>query len=213
MYSKKNSENRRTPSLYGVLKRKKWQYALLGLLASLFLISSCLTLAYVFMRTEPVENTFDNSYVACDVLENGEDGTSPFDGKVKTNVRIKNTGEVQSYIRAAVVVTWMSEDKSKVTAQKPVEDADYEITYKADTNWEKGSDGYWYYKIPVNVGTETANLIERCALKSGVTPPEGYYLSVEIVASSIQSTPISVVKDQWKSGVNDVNGTTLVINQ
>ena len=81
----------------------------------------------------------------------------------------------------------------------------------AATNWEKGSDGYWYYKLPVNVGKETEELIESCSLKDGITAPDGYYLSVEIVASSIQSTPPRVVTEQWDSGVSGVNGSTLII--
>lgn len=212
MYSKNNSGKHYIPAhRRRVARRRKQQNFLIGVVAFFLSIISCVTLAYVFTRTEPVENTFDNAYVACDVLENGEDGTSPFDGNVKTNVRIKNTGEVQSYIRAAVVVTWMSSDENKVTARKPIESTDYEITYTADANWKKGSDGYWYYKVPVDVGIETANLIERCALKSGVAPPEGFYLSVEIVASSIQSTPTRVVTEQWDSGVSGVDGSTLII--
>ncbi len=193
-------------------KNRRKQRLIIAMAAILLCsIISCVSLAFLFTGTDPLENVFDNAYVACEVLENGEDGISPFDGNVKTNVRIKNTGEVQSYIRVAVVITWMSEDESKVTARKPIEGTDYEIAYTKDTNWEKGSDGYWYYTVPVNVGSETTNLIEKCVCTT--TPPDGYYLSVEIVASSIQSSPTKVVKDQWDSGVSDVNGTTLVIKQ
>ena len=109
----------------------------------------------------------------------------------------------------------MSEDQSKVTAIKPEEGSDYEITYSKSvdesSNWVLGKDGYWYYTVPVSIDSETTNLIERCVCK--VTPPDGYYLSVEIVASSIQSTPVSVVEEQWDSGISEVNGTTLVIKQ
>ena len=190
-------------------KRRKQQSLIIADVAILCSIIACATIAFVFTSTKPLENTFTDAYVACDVLET-------FDGTTKTDVTIKNTGEVQSYIRAKVVVTWMSDDKTKVTALKPIDDTDYIITYadetNAATNWEKGSDGYWYYKLPVNVGEETEELIESCSLKDGITEPDGYYLSVEIVASAIQSTPETVVKKQWSSGISDVDGTTLVIN-
>ena len=189
-------------------KRRKQQSLIIAVVAILCSIIACATIAFVFTSTKPLENTFTDAYVACDVLET-------FDGITKTDVTIKNTGEVQSYIRAKVVVTWMSDDKTKVTALKPIDDTDYIITYadetNAATNWEKGSDGYWYYKLPVNVGKETEELIESCSLKDGITVPDGYYLSVEIVASSIQSTPPRVVTEQWDSGVNGVNGSTLII--
>lgn len=189
-------------------KRRKQQSLIIAVVAILCSIIACATIAFVFTSTKPLENTFTDAYVACDVLET-------FDGTTKTDVTIKNTGEVQSYIRAKVVVTWMSADKTKVTALKPVDDTDYVITYadeiNAAANWEKGSDGYWYYKLPVNVGKETEELIESCSLKEGITSPDGYYLSVEIVASSIQSTPTRVVTEQWDSGVKGVNGSTLII--
>lgn len=189
-------------------KRRKQQSLIIAVVAILCSIIACATIAFVFTSTKPLENTFTDAYVACDVLET-------FDGTTKTDVTIKNTGEVQSYIRAKVVVTWMSDDKTKVTALKPIDDTDYIITYadetNAATNWKKGSDGYWYYKLPVNVGKETEELIESCSLKDGITVPDGYYLSVEIVASSIQSTPPRVVTEQWDSGVSGVNGSTLII--
>lgn len=209
MYNENNSGNHYIPAhRRRRAKRRKQQNLIIAIVVIICSIISCVTFAFVFTNTEPVENTFTDAYVACDVLET-------FDGTTKSDVIIKNTGEVQSYIRAKVVVTWMSADETKVTALKPVDDTDYVITYAnetgAATNWEKGADGYWYYKIPVNVGDETENLIESCSLKDGVIAPDGYYLSVEIVASSIQSTPTRVVTEQWNSGVSGVDGSTLII--
>lgn len=209
MYNENNSGKHYIPAhRRRRARRRKQQSLIIALVAILCSIIACVSIAFVFTSTKPLENTFTDAYVACDVLET-------FDGTTKSDVTIKNTGEVQSYIRAKVVVTWMSDDKTKVTALKPIDDTDYVITYadetNADTNWEKGSDGYWYYKLPVNVGKETEELIENCSLKDGVTAPDGYYLSVEIVASSIQSTPPRVVAEQWDSGVSGVNGSTLII--
>ena len=195
------------------LRRKRQQHLIIGIVAIFCSIISCVSLAYVFTHTDSVKNAFNSAYVACEVLENGTNEDSLFDGVTKSNVRIQNTGNVQSYIRAAVVVTWMSEDQSKVTSAKP-DDLDYSITYAGETtNWVKGQDGYWYYKIPVDPGCTTEKLLDSCSLKNGVTPPEGFYLSVEIVASSIQSTPTNVVKEQWKSGVEEVSETTLIIKE
>lgn len=196
------------------VKRRKCELFLTAVLACIYvLIVSGVTFAYIFTKTIDVKNIFQPSRVTCEVVENGSDEQSEFDGEVKTNVRIKNTGNIQSYIRAVVVVTWMSEDGTTVTAQKPIDNVDYSIIYANEmgesTYWELGSDGYWYYTIPVDVSDETQNLIESCTCS--VNPPEGFYLSVEIVASSIQSTPTTVVTEQWDSGVSGVSGTTLII--
>lgn len=209
MYNENNSGKHYIPAHHRRrTKRRKQQSLIIAIVATICSIIACATIAFVFTNTEPLKNTFTDAYVACDVLET-------FDGTTKSDVTVKNTGEVQSYIRAKVVVTWMSADKTKVTALKPVDDMEYVITYadetSATTNWEKGSDGYWYYKLPVDIAKETEVLIKNCSLKDGVVAPDGYYLSVEIVASSIQSTPTDVVVAQWDSGVSGVNGSTLII--
>ena len=218
MYKKSNLGKHYIPAQHRGSKPGKRGLFLIATIASIcVLIISGVTLAYVFTQTDDVKNTFQPSKVACEVVENGSSEQSEFDGEVKTNVRIKNTGDTQSYIRAAVVVTWMSEDGTTVTAQKPIDDTEYEITYANETDestyWKLGADGYWYYTQPVNVDDITEKLIERCSLLPDVNVPDGFYLSVEIVASAIQSTPTSVITEQWNSGVSSVNGTTLEIKK
>ncbi len=169
-------------------------------------IVSSITIAFLIDETTPIQNTLEPALVACEIQEN-------FDGNVKKNVSIKNTGEVESYIRAKVVVTWMSADQSMVTATKPQINTDYTITYTDDTAWQLGSDGYWYYTLPVNVGDETATLIDSCSLASGAAVPDGFYLSVEVVGSAIQSTPTQAVTEKWSGGVSSVSDGSLVIKQ
>lgn len=218
MYRNNNSEKHYISARRRERMRRRKQRKLLIAITTILCASICgVTLSYVVTGTDPVKNIFEGAYVACEVLENGTDGQGDFDGKEKTNVRIQNTGNVQSYIRAKVVVTWMSVEGDSVTASKPVDGTDYEIIYANETaeatNWKQGADGYWYYTVPVDVGDATQNLIERCYLKEGATVPEGFRLSVEIVASSIQSTPVSVAVDQWESGVSGADGVTLAIKE
>ena len=212
MYNNKNNGKRYvSPLRQRRLKHRKRHVLTIALVSVICCIISGLTLAYVFTHTDPLENTFDPSKVSCEVLE-GEDGHT-FDGETKTNVKIQNTGETDAYIRAAVVVTWMSEDKKTVTASVPQEGEgkDYSITYATNSGWLKGADGFWYYTSPVAVDGNTEVLISDCHLLDTATIPEGFYLSVEIVASAIQSTPESVVTDQWSSGVASV-GTDGTLN-
>ena len=167
------------------------------------------TLAYIFTETEPVENTFNPSKVSCAVVENGYE---PVSGKIqnisdiKSNVQIKNTGDTDAYIRVAVVVNWASADGSCVWAQKPA-DNDYEITYNLNGDWFDGGDGFYYYSKTISPEELTTILInEAKQLKSAPQTPDGiqYYLSIEIVASAIQSTPETVVENHW--GVTVENG-------
>ena len=73
-------------------KHAKQQKLIIAVVAILCSIISCVSLAFLFTGTDPMENVFDNTYVACEVIENGPDENSPFDGETKTDVRIKNTG-------------------------------------------------------------------------------------------------------------------------
>ena len=190
----------------------------------LLLVAVGTTIAYIFTETEPVENTFNPSKVSCAVVEKGYE---PVSGEIqnisdkKSNVQIKNTGDTDAYIRVAVVVNWMDEAGTKVWATKPVEavegaDGDYTITYNLEDGWFDGGDGFYYYSKAVSPEELTTILInEAKQLKSAPQTPDGiqYCLSIEIVASAIQSTPETVVKEQWSSGISDVDGTTLVIRQ
>ena len=178
----------------------------------LLLVAVGTTLAYIFTETNPVENTFEPSKVSCAVVENGGTpvtGSVTDTGNVKENVQIKNTGDTDAYIRVAVVVNWMDEAGTKVWATKPVEgaDGDYTITYNLSNGWFNGGDGFYYYSKAVSPGKSTSVLIDEA--KQLLAAPKGtdgtqYYLSIEIVASAIQSTPETVVENHW--GVTVENG-------
>lgn len=163
------------------------------------------TLAYVFTKSTPVENTFKPSKVSCAVVENtgsAVSGATVNTGKTKENVKIQNTGNTDAYIRVAVVVNWMNEDGTKVLATKPVENTDYTITYNLSNGWFDGGDGFYYYKNVVSPNSMTSALIPKAQVREGLVGPVGtdntqYYLSIEIVASAIQCTPASTVEQQW----------------
>lgn len=153
----------------------------------LLMISVGGTIAFVVTHTSEIRNTFTESVVKCEVDETFKDN-------VKSNVSIKNTGDTTAYIRAFVNVTWMNES-GEVASVSP-KSTDYMIEY-SDSGWLKGSDGYYYYSLPVQPNNNTAVLIDSCRLLETASAPDGYYLSVEIVCSAIQSTPESVVSNIW----------------
>lgn len=151
------------------------------------------TLAYIIANTASVKNEFTPGEVRCEVLED-------FDKITKSDVRIKNTGNTAAYIRATYVVTWQKDDGT-VNAKKPVENTDYTIEFAENSGWTK-IDNYWYYTSPVAADGETGVLITSCKLAEGAAVPTGYHLSVEIIASAIQSEPASVVAEKWNVQVN-----------
>ena len=173
--------------------------------ALLLMITVGTTLALVFTNTSSVQNTFTPSRVSCAVVENGNDpvasGNVDIDA-IKSNVQIQNTGDTDAYIRVAIVVNWMSES-GNVYAIKPVKGQDYSISLSLADGWfEEG--GYYYYSMPVAPDGKTPVLINEAKILGTANKPQGdYYLSIEIVASAIQSAPGSVVKENWEIEPDD----------
>jgi hypothetical protein len=190
---------------------KKRLTILLVSLSLILVVGVGVTLAYVFDSTGDVVNTFTPSKVTCAVVEDQKTDDAP-KGQVKvedkTNVKIKNTGDTSAYIRAAIIVTWKNSN-DVVWAQKPIEGTHYQID-RGDA-WALSTDGYYYYVNAINPGDSTLNLIDSI-VPTATRPndlPTDYVLSVEIVASAIQSTPDHVVYDMW--GATASNGTITAI--
>ena len=159
------------------------------------------TVAFLSTRTDSKVNTFTPSEVTCEVTET-------FENNVKSQVAVQNTGDTTAFIRAAINVTWMKDaeagtENQTVSAKVPLKDKDYSITFAKNTNWIKGADGYYYYQLPVDPQVSTGELIKECKLQENASVPDGYHLSVEIVASAIQSAPDSVVQSMWHVTVED----------
>lgn len=178
----------------------------IALLVSLLLIVCVAvggTIAFLMDTDGPLDNLFNPSQVTTSVTE---DITT--DTQTKQNVSIKNTGDTEAYIRAAVVVTWQDEN-GNVYGKAPVAETDYDIIFDLNSGWEKSTDGFYYWTKPVLSVEENAEecstgvLITSCTSKN--TAPEGYFLNVEIIGSGIQSKPDRVVETEWDSGVSSVS--------
>lgn len=144
------------------------------------------TIAYIFTGTPPVENNFETVYVSSAVEEN-------FDGDVKTDVRVRNTGAISAYVRAVTVVTWAADDGT-VYGTAPIAGTDYSVQL-GSAKWSLGTDGFYYYSESVSAGSATEILI------SSVSPlteaPAGYHLSVSIYATAIQAEPAKAATEAW----------------
>lgn len=164
-------------------------------------------LAYLKSSTEAVTNSFTSASSVDPTIK------ETVINNVKSNVTI-NVGDTRYdrsegsqdpgysvYVRAAVVVTWQDE-AGNVYVTPPVVGTDYTITYNT-SNWEKGTDGYWYYDKAVPSQNSTTELITECEpLKAA--PVDGYTLNVKIIAQTIQSagttdgeSPIEAIMNAW----------------
>ena len=185
---------------------------LIASLAVLLTVTVGSTAAWLVSKPAAVENDFVPGKVACQVLEDfgTESGTS-----VKRNVRVKNTGNTDAYIRVLLVFTW-KDDAGNIFSNKPQEGNDYQIVMDDLTNWiiQKSDAGlYFYYKKPVAPSAETGKLIDSLRQIAGVTGPENgkYKLSVDVLADAVQADPPQAVADSW--GVDVENGEIKIKTQ
>ena len=169
-----------------------------ALLVSLLLLLTVTvggTIAFLMDSDGPLDNLFNPSKVTTKVEET-------LSGNTKKDVYIKNTGDTDAWIRAAVVVTWQ-DAAGNVYGQAPVEGTNYDITW--GTGWATGDDGFYYWTSPVKAETGvTGDLIETISPK-GNPPADGYYLTVEIIGSGIQNKPAKVFHTEWASSGLTVN--------
>lgn len=132
-------------------------------------------------------------------------------GKVKSDVKAKNTGTAPAYIRAAVDIYWQDQDGARLwdePKEEPKGEADYEIAWSvADAsgansayNWVKASDGFYYWTSPVAPGAETGVLINRV---TELKATEGRNLVVDISTQAVQATPDEAVHDAWGCSVEN----------
>lgn len=177
----------------------------LCLIASLLLILTVTiggVIAFITTHTDTIENIFNAPTFGTEVDET-------FDGEVKTDVKIINTGDTDSYIRAKIIVNWVKgEGADKVVLSTvPVlgekddpESGDYYMNLDLEHGWVKHNDGYYYYTEPVAGESSTKVLITEAApLKDN----GDYKLEITILAESIQASPKDAIHDSWHVDIDD----------
>ena len=185
------------------VRKNKKLVLLISVVAILILaLTAGTTLAWLKSSSGPVVNTFEPARVTSQVEEKTDNG-------IKSEVKIKNTSNIDAYIRATVVINWVDK-QGNVAAQKPVAGKDYTIIFPEKTKWFTGPGGYYYFPTPVASKASTDVLIDKCTAVADKAP-EGYSLSVEIIADAIQSVPTHVVVDSWKVKL-DTDGKTIKEN-
>lgn len=181
-------------------KKKTLLVALVLLLCAVV----CGTIMFLIDASDDVENVFKPTQVTSSVTED-------ISGNTKKDVMIQNTGNIDAYIRAAIVVTWQDEDGA-IYPKKPVLGVDYYMELDLTKGWKLSKDGFYYYDEAVAPNDMTEILIKECYPFNDRTP-EGYSLDVEILGSAIQSVPTNAVTSSWNSGVSSVDDDKLVIIQ
>lgn len=168
-------------------RRRRRSNKVFMMLVSLLLLATMMvggTLAYLFTKTDPVNNQFTPSYVDCTVTES-------FDGTTKKNVNVRNDGDINAYIRVKLVTYRVNEQGQHIggLAQIP--------SFTPGTGWVAYG-GYYYYTQPVAPNAQPANsLIDSITLTSQYSDSDGGKQVIEVMAEAIQSVPAEAIGSSW----------------
>lgn len=134
------------------------------------------TLAFFANSTGPVINTFQSGTVGAEIDED-------ISGNTKNSITVKNTGSVPIYVRVRLVSYFEDGSDNVLPQDSP------SVSFTPGENWEYNN-GYYYYKLPVGAGDDTANLLaENLTMISGQV--------IEVLADTVQATPIDAIKEVW----------------
>ena len=127
-------------------RRRRRSSKSLLLLISLVMIAAVAvggTLAWLTSETAPVTNTMEPGKVPISIQEQVKDN-------VKESVKIRNDGNVDAYIRVAVIANAVDEDGNIVMGNAP--------TYQVNSSKWVQNGSYYYYKDVVPAGCKTESL-------------------------------------------------------
>lgn len=142
------------------------------------------TVAWLSTESAPITNTFTPSKVACEVQEE-------FNGTVKSDVNVKNTGDTQAFIRVKLVTYRTNGQDQHIGGTAEIPD------FTPGKGWVK-HDGYYYYTKPVEPDcAPDAKLIDRIPLQSSYQDADGGHQAIDVMAEAIQSVPEAAVKAAW----------------
>ena len=156
------------------------------------------TVAWLTTKDAPITNTFNPSKVACEVTES-------FNGNVKSSVNVKNTGDIDAYIRVKLVTYRTNEQGQHIggTAALP--------QFTLGANWVEYN-GYYYYTLPVAPGDKPATkLTDSMTLTENYDDADGGHQSIDVMAEAIQSVPEAAVKAAWGTGFSIGTDGSLIV--
>lgn len=163
--------------------------ALILSLCLIFALAVGTTVALLVAHTNAVTNTFKAATSEIKIEEKTDNG-------VKSEIYVKNEGTATSYVRAKLVMNWVDDKENVVSGDNLPK-----VSLKEGSDWFLGTDGIYYYKMPVAPKGQTSNLLEGNPIKQE-NAPKGCHLEVTVLAESIQAAPSTAVTESWHVDVD-----------
>lgn len=170
--------------------------ALILSLCLIFALAVGTTVALLVAHTNAVTNTFTAAESKITIDENVENGE-------KSSIQVKNIGTATSYVRVKLVMNWVDNTTGNIVSGDNLPN----VTLNSDNSWFLGSDGIYYYKMPVAANNgETTNLLQKPITEPTEGKPDGCHLEVTVLAESIQAAPSTAVEGAWTAVKVDSDG-------
>lgn len=170
--------------------------ALILSLCLIFALAVGTTVALLVAHTNAVTNTFK-------AAESGTHVDVEDSGNEKTGIFVKNEGTATSYVRVKLVMNWVDNTTGNIVSGDNLPN----VTLNSDNSWFLGSDGIYYYKMPVAANNgETTNLLQKPITEPTEGKPDGCHLEVTVLAESIQAAPSTAVEGAWTAVKVDSDG-------
>ena len=153
------------------------------LLLTVFVAGS--TLAWLSTETEPIENQFSPGAVNVQIEET-------FNGTVKKNVTVTNTGSTAAYVRVKLVTYRVNADGQNIGGMAEIP------AFTLGDGWFE-SNGIYYYKAPVEPGKQPKTpLIGDTGIQlTTYTDANGGKQQIDVIAEAIQAEPAGAVEAAW----------------
>lgn len=157
------------------------------------------SLAFLTWSNDPLINLFTKPNVDIEIEED-------FDDEIKKDVVIRNDGNVDIYVRVALMPAWVLYDDDGVAEYLGY--AVDEVNLTTLNGWIRIGD-YYYYTTPLAPGASTTKLVGSDGLMAPINRPhKDANYKVDVISSSIQANPTKAVSDAWNVEVvnNEIVG-------
>ena len=181
-----------------VLKNRRIWLAL-SLIVIFAMTTANMTIAYEKRESAKIVNTFIADNAGAKLVET-------FDGTVKKNVTVTNSGGVVTYIRIQLVTYRVNDAGERIggTATVP--------TFTPGEGWLNAGNGLYIYSKPVGTKKTTTPLIGAGGITlQKYTDADGGKQVVDVIADCIQSNPAAAVQEMW--GVTVGNNAVLALKK
>ena len=141
--------------------------------------------AYFFLQTQPLTNTFTGGSTGCRITET-------VTGNVKKSVSLTNDGNFPVYVRVRLVTWWQTPEGAPLAKEPPA------LQLTTANGWVKYGDCYYYTK-PVQGAASVELLAANLPM---VTDADGNIQVIDILAESVQASPSNAITESWGRTVN-----------